>query len=455
MSVFVMFVEFRLPRIYNPFPVEPGNSKKHHSMKKIFLSAFLLCAGISLAQSWQDLGTTQTMASVPNVNIAGRSNFLHLVYTDYVTERLSAKVYNGSTWTNYGSPNFAEGELFNNEILTVLNDIPYVLTRDSLLRTTVMMHNGTDWVVCGEPLSTGEGGASSITNDNVGIYVAYYESLENGVTVKRYDGVSWITVGNSGFSNGFTSSVSISVSLGLPSVACQENTHLSVLHFDGTSWDYVGSPEMTSMYASSLHLRGLGPYHYLSYEDEALGCRLRVIANFGNGWIPISESTLPLATGLHSSLEMLYGVPLLSFIGLDGYPHVMYEAGEGWLPIGYDEPEYGIVTHTDLNVFDGEVMVGYRSVNENDLLKVKYLASALGIPSISRGEVTLSPNPSSDVIVIQSSAPILAIRIRDSKGSLVSTTTMPTADIRALSSGVYIVEIETQEGMVTKRFIRE
>ena len=395
------------------------------------------------------------MASVPNVNIAGRSNFLHLVYTDYVTERLSAKVYNGITWTDYGSPNFAEGELFNNEILTVLNDIPYVLTRDSLLRTTVMMHNGTDWVVCGEPLSIGEGGASSITNDNVGIYVAYYESLENGVTVKRYDGVSWITVGTSGFSNGFTSSVSIRVYLGKPSVACQENTHLSVLHFDGTSWEYVGSPEMTSMYASNLHLRGIGQYDYLSYEDEALGCRLRVIANFGNGWIPIGESSLPLATGLHSSLEMLYGVPLLSFIGLDGYPRVMYEYGQGWLPIGYDEPEYGIVTHTDLNVFDGDVMVGYRSVDENDLLKVKYLASALGIPSISGEEVTLSPNPSSDVIVIQSSAPIITIRIRDSKGSLVSTTTMPTADIRALSSGVYLVEVETQEGTVTKRFIRE
>lgn len=410
---------------------------------------------VCTAQSWQDLGNTNRSSPYANVNLASDNQSIYLSYTNgSLNGRVSVMEYDGTFWNQIGDSCFSYGEPYNSEILAVSNGVPYLVTQDSLQRIRVMAYNGTDWVQLGESLSEGTGGASSIASEQGTLYVAYYDSNEGGVSLKYYNGTQWEPIGSLGFTSGETNYVSLAIDNGTPYIATQESTQLSVYSFDGNNWNALGQ-SISTAYASNIHIVMDSNHVFVSYEDQTSGCALRVIEYENGLFSPLGLSSFPYVPGLYSSLAVCEGIPVVSYREVTGELSVIAYMDGLWQYQGAPNISGGICTHADLLAIGTTLYVGYRDVDNGNTIHVKKLESSLSTHDIDSGEVTLSPNPSSGVIVIQSSAPILAIRIRDSKGSLVSTTTMPTADIRALSSGVYIVEIETQEGTVTKRFIKE
>ena len=71
--------------------------------------------------------------------------------------------------------------------------------------------------------------------------------------------------------------------------------------------------------------------------------------------------------------------------------------------------------------------------------------------------VSLSPNPASDVVTVQSSFKIKEIEIHNSLGQVVvrkeGSQNIETLDVSNLQSGTYIVKIKTQRGFATKKLI--
>lgn len=83
----------------------------------------------------------------------------------------------------------------------------------------------------------------------------------------------------------------------------------------------------------------------------------------------------------------------------------------------------------------------------------------LSIPENTIGElVNLYPNPTSDVITISSSSEIISIQLVDMSGKLIQSTdtqsTMANLNLSTLKNGVYLLQIETVNGTVIKKVIK-
>ena len=71
-------------------------------------------------------------------------------------------------------------------------------------------------------------------------------------------------------------------------------------------------------------------------------------------------------------------------------------------------------------------------------------------------KVQLYPNPTQDVLNIKSDKEILNVQIIDMQGKLVKTVfAINQLDIRALPKGVYVVRVETSEGIFTEKVRKE
>lgn len=79
---------------------------------------------------------------------------------------------------------------------------------------------------------------------------------------------------------------------------------------------------------------------------------------------------------------------------------------------------------------------------------------------LAENDIQLYPNPATNILVFKSSFEISGIRIFDSAGRIVLVSTNlegsdQTLTLESLSKGMYIAEIETSQGTVSKRIIKQ
>ena len=83
----------------------------------------------------------------------------------------------------------------------------------------------------------------------------------------------------------------------------------------------------------------------------------------------------------------------------------------------------------------------------------------LGVSTISTASVSVYPNPSTGRFVISSSEVINSITVRSILGAVVKSVDVSSlsdvVDLRAEVRGIYLVEINTNSGMITKKLIVE
>ena len=70
---------------------------------------------------------------------------------------------------------------------------------------------------------------------------------------------------------------------------------------------------------------------------------------------------------------------------------------------------------------------------------------------------SVSPNPASDLLIVKTNEPILSSTIYDMNGRVMSVTQgdFTSLDIAYLSEGVYFLQVKTQTGMGTTKFIKK
>lgn len=420
------------------------------------LAAIVMITPLILgAQTWNEVGITNVAEPFPNVNLAGESSSLYLSTTKYPDMTATVLHWDGIDWSVLGSPNFASGELNNNEVLTVMNDTPYFLTRDGQGRIIVMYYDGTQWAQLGLPVSTGQGTTGSITHDGGQIYVAFYDQENSGVTVKFFDGTNWITLGVPGISQGSTNYVTLDVHEGIPYVACQENFSLSVLSFDGSNWYYLGAPQMTSQYASSMHIKKDADHLYLSYEDQATGSNLRIMEFIGGVWEFLGESSFPLVPGLHSSLDILDGSPIVEFREFTGELSVMLFQNGTWDYLGTPNIANAVTTHSDLLVSGQTVFVGYRNADQADTLEVRRIDLSNSVSSSSLTKIQVYPNPVIDELWVESDFEVLEMVICDQHGRALLTSHENRINLSSLSRGAYLIKMRLNDHVHVERLIKQ
>jgi plastocyanin len=70
-------------------------------------------------------------------------------------------------------------------------------------------------------------------------------------------------------------------------------------------------------------------------------------------------------------------------------------------------------------------------------------------------KVTISPNPVSDVLTINTDLEIMGIQVLDLRGSVIATDLNKEVNVSQLTSGTYILQMITAEGVATKKFIKK
>jgi len=228
------------------------------------------------------------------------------------------------------------------------NGTPYVAYQDvaNSSKVTVKEFDGTSWVTVGNAgFSAGEAIDISLAFSPSGTpYVAYSDGgNSNKATVKKFNGTSWVVVGSAGFSAGTAYSTSLAFSpSGTPYVAYQDgnaSSDATVKEFNGTSWVTVGSVGFSAgaAFYTSLAFSPSGT-PYVAYQDRGTSNDAATVMEFnGTSWATVGSAGFSAGQAAYTSLAFSpSGTPYVAYQDLNGgyRAMVMEFNGTSWVTAG-------------------------------------------------------------------------------------------------------------------------
>ena len=244
---------------------------------------------------------------------------VYIAYADYFTSKVTVMKYTTSGWEIVGDDGITtviasgSGYLHIDDIISLYvdNGIPYVafVDLDNYGKISVLKYDGNDWV------SVGERGFSddcvyhvSLFVSNGSVYAAYEE---NGIIVKKFNGYSWDSIGTT--LNGHISRESLFVYNDTPYLAyyySDTNDHknkLSVVKYDGTDWVFVGEEGFTEGYGK-ISLKVDNGKVFVACSSIA-----SVLKYDGSSWVKVGNSSFCDNYISYLSLSVYGGVPYVAF----------------------------------------------------------------------------------------------------------------------------------------------
>jgi hypothetical protein len=178
--------------------------------------------------------------------------------------RLTVQKFDGTSWSAVGIAGFTAGGANHPSLALDATGTPYVAYMDEAHsgKVTVQKFDGTRWSVVGAAGFAGEANYVSLALGATGTLYVAYDDVSNSfkATVQKFDGTRWSAVGTSGFSAGETASVSLALSAsGTPYVAYSDDPwkgsgKVTVKKFNGTSWIPVGVARFSAGLAEDISL---------------------------------------------------------------------------------------------------------------------------------------------------------------------------------------------------------
>jgi|GEM_PF-1882436 len=278
-----------------------------------------------------------------NLDFAKGSNGqLYIAYRDVANgNQLAVKFLNNGSWETVGQVGYANENYFIPSIALDNGNIPYVAFYDwSLSRHIIKRFINNAWENFGGTVG-GVGlelGTPIIKFSPQGELHIVYLSLENKLTMKKWNGASWATLGTELFSNATLSYDFEFDTAGVPYVAYQELDQvqrLTVQRFIQNGWQFVG-PERFSQGTSGSLTIGIDPFDvpYVVYYDSG-GTNIVLVQAFnGSDWITIGDSpNLGLAETISIDFDS-FGTAYIGFKGGLGQRVVKKLENNHWVPVG-------------------------------------------------------------------------------------------------------------------------
>ncbi len=171
--------------------------------------------------------------------------------SDSPTKKAVVKKYDGSSWVTVGSNDVSTGQADYISLAFAPGGTPYVAysDKDNSSKATVMKLSGGSWGTVGSAgFSAGAAGNTSLAFAPDGTpYVAYPDgSNTSKATVMKFSGGAWNAVGTAGFSSFYSSYTTVAFAPdGTPYVAYTDSgttpaNRITVKKYSGSSWSSVG-----------------------------------------------------------------------------------------------------------------------------------------------------------------------------------------------------------------------
>lgn len=257
--------------------------------------------GASFIDSVGDMGFSKNEAYF-SISAIDSNNILYVAYADWGNAgKLTVKKFDGMTWVTVGTVGFSDSSMFHDVNIAIdKNNTPYVAYCDSLNNTnkiTVKKFDGTAWVTVGTAgFSTGQAIYFDMVFDKDNIpYVVFMDyGVANKAVVKKFNGTTWVTVGVLG--------VSASTAW-YPSLAFDSNNNLylayrdgsttpgraaTVKKFDGTTWTTVGTTGFSAGVVWDINIAiDNNNVPYVIYQDDVNNKKSTVKKFNGTSWITV------------------------------------------------------------------------------------------------------------------------------------------------------------------------
>ena len=212
-------------------------------------------------------------------------------------------------------------------------------------KATVKKFNGTSWVDVGNAgFSAGSADSTSIVLDsNNTPYVVYKDGGNySQATVKKFNGTSWVDVGTPDFSAESADFTSIALdNNNIPYVVYQDggnDSKATVKKFDGTSWVDVGTPafsEGSVQFTSIAFASDNTPY--VVYKDLQNGFKATVKKFDGTSWVDVGTPGFsPVMAGNTSIVLDGSNTPYVVYTDLEDGTKARVEKFDGtsWVEVG-------------------------------------------------------------------------------------------------------------------------
>ncbi len=304
-----------------------------------------------------------------------------------ITPVLNPTAHASYSWETVGSAGFSSGSAYYDSLVLDSSGTPYVAYRDGSNDVSVMKFNGTGWDSVGgniTPVSWGMAYDVSLALDSSDTpYVAYRDPGNGNVgSVYKFNGTSWDLIsGASGFPSG--------VAIGGISLAFDSNDDLymsyddgansgaTVIKYNGTSWSTVGSAGFS---AGSIDITSLAfdssNTLYVAYDDGANIQRATVMKFNGTSWETVGSAGFSDTNAEYISLALdSSDTPYVAFrCGNDDKANVMKFNGTSWENVGPVGLSTGAANYTSL-AFDSSD-TPYITYNESGAKLMKFNGTA-------------------------------------------------------------------------------
>ena len=272
-----------------------------------------------------DAGFSEGMASFPTLYVS--NGIPYVAYSDAADDsKVTVRRYDqaGNVWETVGNAGITPGlAIFNS--LYVDDGTPYLAYQDSHNggQATVLKYDQTNdvWQPVGDPLFS-EGTAANLTlrGEAGSLYVAYQDVANlQAATVMKYNQAEndWEPVGYEGFSTGGTVSyLSMDLDDDTPYVAFQDGWNAdkaTVMKWEGTSWESVGNPGFSAGSAEYLSIFVDESTPYVAYMDGGNGGKATVMKWDGTSWKPVGGAGFSAGSAEYLSFFIDGGTPYVAY----------------------------------------------------------------------------------------------------------------------------------------------
>lgn len=290
--------------------------------------------------SWQQLLDQSTTATYTSLCLDGNGR-PYVAYGDPANTGQTKVLKFSSSWASLNPPvppddNPIPANLKASYLSLAIaeNGTPYLAANQNSMsgRVSVTKHNGSQWEYVGVKNVSEQAYSASLDIYNNTPYVAYCvnDSYAWGsyVTMKKFDGSQWATVGDTQIStitprSSYVSSAFVSMKIsdsGTPYVAYADpgtGNRLMVKKLIGSNWVSVGGGYLTAGEASYISLYVEGDTPYVAYKDgtasSSSGVTVRKFDNISS-WVTLGSSEV-LGSGNAKGISLFVdnGTPYISF----------------------------------------------------------------------------------------------------------------------------------------------
>lgn len=309
----------------------------------------------TIVKAWIGFGNTGKISVRNAAGTDSSADIFTYTYPPAITD---------TQWRYLGSPGFSDSWTPFVNLACGSNNIPYVTYRDSLTkRAIVKKYDGSNWVAVGSFVSDGSCALVNLTLDNSdNPVVVYQDSLNNnGLTVKRFNGSSWTTLGAPGFAVWYPLSPYMT-----PSIAKDGANNLyvmsvdtflnlsgnttfavSVYKYNGSNWSLLGSPKFAETLDGVINLTvdKLTNTPYVVYDifEGAVGIysgQSSVKKYDGTDWVQVGQPRITTTAWRGTFYNVIgidrLGVPYIAMQDDNGFEResVYKFTGGTWIPVG-------------------------------------------------------------------------------------------------------------------------